>query len=93
MKVNDTGGTGVSGLGRAQELTSTSSSSKTRGNRAGKDDQVSLSNLSSALSKADVDSPQQAARLTQLSADVASGRYQIDSYALSGSIIQGSIRA
>lgn len=93
MKINDTNGTGVSGLGKAPELTSTGSSSKTRGQRGGKDDEVSLSNLSSALSATGTDSPQQSARLTQLSSAVASGKYQVDSYALSGSIIQASIRA
>lgn len=93
MKINDTSGSGVSGLGKAQELTSTGFSTKTKANRSGQDDEVSLSNLSNALSSLQTDSPHQAGRLTQLSASVASGSYQVDAYRLSGSIIQASIRA
>lgn len=93
MKVNDTSGTGVSGLGKAQELTSTGSSSKTRGHRGAHDDQVSLSSLSSALSAGETDSPQQTARLSQLSAAVEAGRYQVNALAISSDIIRSSIRA
>ncbi len=93
MKINDTSGSGVSGLGKAQELTSAGFSSKTKSNRSGQDDEVSLSNLSNALSSLQTDSPRQAIKLTQLSASVASGSYQVDAHLLSASIIRASMRA
>jgi flagellar biosynthesis anti-sigma factor FlgM len=92
MKINDSSGTGVSGLSRAQEQTASTPTSSSRASSTGRNDQVSLSSLSSALSAQQSNSPQHAARLAQLSSAVASGSYQIDSQALSSKIISSSQR-
>ncbi len=54
-------------------------------------DQVQLSNMSSYLAAALMGSPAQVAKVSQLSAAVSSGQYQVDAFAVSGSIIQHSI--
>lgn len=95
MKVHDSIGTGFSGLGRTQDVGSSSKSSGSRGEsgRATRSDQVSLSSLSGFLSVQQPDSQQQTAKIAQLSAAVGAGRYSVDAQALSGSIIQQSLRA
>jgi flagellar biosynthesis anti-sigma factor FlgM len=54
-------------------------------------DQVQLSNMSSYLAAALAGSPAQVAKVSELSAAVSSGQYQVDAFAVSGSIIQHSI--
>jgi len=54
-------------------------------------DQAQLSSLSSYLVSAGNGSPSQVEKVNQLSADVLRGRYQVDAYAVSASIIQHSI--
>jgi anti-sigma28 factor (negative regulator of flagellin synthesis) len=93
MKVNDSSGTGISGLNRAQELTSVSSNTRTRNGRSERGDQVSLSNLSSALSASESNSPEQAAKLARLSAAVASGGYTVNAQTLSSNLIGSHMRA
>jgi anti-sigma28 factor (negative regulator of flagellin synthesis) len=95
MKVNDTNAAGLAGLGRASEITTgTTSTSRGRGTRSSQEDQVSLSNLGSALGGTQqTESPQQTVRLNQLSSDVRGGRYTVDAQAVSSSLVQDSIRA
>jgi flagellar biosynthesis anti-sigma factor FlgM len=93
MKINDSSGSAASQLNRTQELNANTASSQTRGAGSSRGDQVSLSNLSSALSAKQSESPQHAAKLAQLSASVASGSYQVDSQALSSKIISASTRS
>jgi hypothetical protein len=54
-------------------------------------DQVQISSLASYLFAAVNGSPAHVAKLAELSADVSLGRYQPDTFAVSGSIIQHSI--
>jgi anti-sigma28 factor (negative regulator of flagellin synthesis) len=54
-------------------------------------DQVALSNLSNYLASAYSGSPEHLARVTELGDAVSSLQYQVDSFAVSGSIIQHSI--
>ena len=93
MKINDANGAGVSGVGRSQELTTTTVGSKGKSGGAGQQDQVSLSNLGSALGAQQTDSPERDALISQLSATVASGAYQVDPQAVSASIIESHIKA
>jgi len=55
-------------------------------------DHVQLSSLSSSLSSALDGSPARLAKVSELSTAVSSGQYQVDAYAVSGSIIQHSIQ-
>lgn len=93
MKINDSSGAGVSGLDRAAELNASTTASTSRNGGSNRNDQVSLSSLSSALRAQHSESPGHAARLAQLSAAVATGTYQVDSQALSTTIISGSMRS
>ncbi len=54
-------------------------------------DRAQLSNLSSYLASALSGSLAHVAKLAKLAAAVSSGQYQVDSYAVSGSIIQHAI--
>ncbi len=54
-------------------------------------DRAQLSNLSSYLASALSGSVAHVAKLAKLAAAVSSGQYQVDSYAVSGSIIQHAI--
>jgi len=56
-------------------------------------DQVSLSSFSAALQASESNSPQQTARLAELSAAAANQSYQIEAPAVSESIINQHIRA
>jgi len=93
MKINHTNGTDVSRLGKAQQPGPSSQNGQVLGGRFSGSDQVQLSRLSSALGALGTGSPEHADRLAQLSAVVATGSYQIDSYAVSGSIIQETLAA
>jgi len=93
MSVNHIHRTGISGLGRTQELTSTPGSGRARTSTSSRTDQTAISNLSQALSATQPDSSAHTARLQQLTGAVSSGRYTVDSNAVSGSIIEQSLRA
>jgi hypothetical protein len=55
-------------------------------------DRAQLSNLSSCLAAALSGSAAHVGKLTKLGAEVSSEQYQVDSYAVSGSIIEHSIQ-
>lgn len=55
-------------------------------------DEVALSDLSAKIRELDSDSPERMARLEQLAAEVASGRYKVDSMEVSGRIIDDAQR-
>jgi flagellar biosynthesis anti-sigma factor FlgM len=93
MKINNSGGAGVSGLGGSQEVNANSGASQAQKSGSSRGDQVSLSNLSSALRAQPSQSPQHAGRVAQLSAAVQSGRYNVDAQALSSKIISSSTRS
>ena len=93
MKINDSSNNGVSGLNRTQESGSSSQVSLSRSSSSSRGDQVALSSLSSALNLQPSNSPQNSAKLAQLSAAVSTGGYHVDAPALSNSIINSSIRA
>lgn len=92
MKITDSGGSDVSGLNRTQELNASTATSTSRSTGSGRQDQVSLSSLSSLLIAHQTNSPQHQARLAQLSAAFASGSYRVDAAALSSKIISSSQR-
>lgn len=54
-------------------------------------DQVQLSSLSAYLASALGGSPAHVAKMSELSSAVSAGQYHVDSYAVSGSIIQHAI--
>ena len=96
MKINDSNvaGLGSQGIGKAQE---TEQGARVRQGRTGdgassSTDQVQLSNLSETLRASESESPERAAHLERLSADVQAGRYHVDSAKLSKSIVQDSIK-
>jgi anti-sigma28 factor (negative regulator of flagellin synthesis) len=94
MKVNDSntpnlGNLNSTGIGKAAEL---EAAGKARDKQAStafgpESDRVSLSNLSGTLRAALSESPDRAAQLEKLSADVATGRYNVDSGAVSKDIV------
>jgi anti-sigma28 factor (negative regulator of flagellin synthesis) len=55
-------------------------------------DRVSLSQLGGQLRSLSVDSPERAARLEKLGADVRAGRYQADPLAVSSSLIERMLK-
>ena len=55
-------------------------------------DRVALSQLSTAVRTLSMDSPEHLARLDRLSADVRSGRYQVDARAVSRSLVEQSLK-
>ena len=96
MKINDANvaGLGSQGIGKAQEA---EHGAGVRQSRIGDGsstsaDKVQLSNLSETLRASESESPERAAHLERLSADVQAGRYHVDSAKLSKSIVQDSIK-
>ncbi len=96
MKINDANiaGLGSQGIAKTQEA---EQGARVRQSRIGDGssssaDKVQLSNLSETLRASDSESPERAAHLERLSADVQAGRYRVDSAELSKSIIQDSIK-
>lgn len=71
----------------------TGSASGQPSSQAALSDHVQLSNLSSSLSSSLDSSPARLAKVSELNAAVSSGQYQVDAYAVSGSIIQHSIQS
>ncbi|MFN3322616.1 MAG: flagellar biosynthesis anti-sigma factor FlgM [Bryobacteraceae bacterium] len=55
-------------------------------------DQVELSGLATALRELESDSPEHVRRLERLSAEVQSGRYEVDAEELSRNLIDGALR-
>jgi anti-sigma28 factor (negative regulator of flagellin synthesis) len=95
MKINDANVAGLTspGIGKAQEA---EQGARLRQGRTGdgassSTDQVQLSNLSETLRASESESPERAAQLERLSADVQAGRYQVDSAKVSKKIVQDSI--
>jgi flagellar biosynthesis anti-sigma factor FlgM len=93
MKVNDPKLANLTStqVGSTDRVDSAAERQKRVESGAGSGDQVSLSSLTAKLRELDVDSPERAARLERLGADVASGRYQVDSAELSREIVSDSI--
>ena len=96
MKINDANvaGLGSQGIAKTQEA---EQGARVRQSRIGDGssssaDKVQLSSLSETLRASDSESPERAAHLEWLSADVQAGRYHVDSAELSKSIIQDSIK-
>ena len=97
MKINDANiqGLGSQGIAKSPE---TDQAARARQNKVGdgssssSTDKVHLSNLSETLRATESESPERAARLERLSADVQAGRYHVDSAELSKSIINDSIK-
>jgi|tagenome__1003787_1003787.scaffolds.fasta_scaffold15105764_1 anti-sigma28 factor (negative regulator of flagellin synthesis) len=95
MKINDANIAGLAsnGIGKPQEA---EQGARVRQNRTGdgassSTDQVQLSNLSETLRASESESPERAAHVERLSAEVQAGRYQVDSAVLSKNIVQDSI--
>ena len=93
MKINDPNSARASGLAQSRALTP---GGETSGQRASavrsRPDQVQLSNLSGYLAASESDSPEQAARVSHLTAAVSNGSYLVDVHAVSAKIIQESMR-
>ncbi|MEO8662365.1 MAG: flagellar biosynthesis anti-sigma factor FlgM [Bryobacteraceae bacterium] len=94
MKINDTTSAGVSAgkLGEAQAA-ATARGGRNQGStvNGGSGDQVQLSNLASTVRSLATDSPDRAARVTQLEQAVQSGRYQVNSMDLSSSMVNAAL--
>jgi anti-sigma28 factor (negative regulator of flagellin synthesis) len=56
------------------------------------DDHVQLSNLASVVHSLSSESPDRAARVERLAMQVQSGQYQVDSMALSSSIVGAALQ-
>lgn len=88
----DTKPTDVSNAASSAGVKATGFSSKVpTGAEASPSDHVQLSSLSSFLASALEGSPAHTAKVSELGAAVSSGRYQVDAWAVSGSLIQHSI--
>jgi flagellar biosynthesis anti-sigma factor FlgM len=93
MKISSSDSKSTAGLDQAAGVrpAGESSASKQPLGQKAASDQVQLSRLSSYLASALNGSPEHLAKVSELSAAVASGQYNVDAYAVSGSIIQHSI--
>ncbi len=95
MKINDANvaGLGSQGIAKTQDAEQAARVRQSKiGEQSSSTDKVQLSNLSETLRASEGESPERAAHLERLSADVQAGRYHVDSAALSKSIIQDSIK-
>lgn len=81
-------GLGLSGLGMTAGIEQGVRESKRAEHVGSPVDQVSLSDLSTALSAAQSHSPERSAYLERLSASVQTGRYEVNAAAVSRSIIE-----
>ncbi len=95
MKINDSNiaGLGSQGIGKSQETEQGGRIRQGRTAEAGPSstDQVQLSNLSESLRASETESPERAAHLERLSAEVQAGRYHVDSAEVSKNIVDDSI--
>src|SRR5512138_507558 len=64
---------------------------KSDGGRENSRDEVALSDLGAKLRELHSDSPERAARLDQLAAEVASGRYGVDPMQVSDKLIEDAL--
>lgn len=96
MKINDSNSPGVSspGIGKppAVEESVKSRQSNLDTSSSSSPDQVQVSGLGQALRAADPNSPERAAHLEKLSADIESGRYKVDSTEIAKSIIKDALK-
>lgn len=94
MKINDSNipGLGPNGVGNTGGVGEGLQQPKGAGQASNSVDQVSLSGLSAAISAAQSDSPDRAAYLERLSADVEAGRYKVDAGALAKDIVQDAMK-
>jgi anti-sigma28 factor (negative regulator of flagellin synthesis) len=102
MKVNDPsmsgaspGNVGKSGLEKAQQLDAVVRNRYGRETDAGaghEADQVELSELSAQLRAQSAESPERAAHLERLGAEVAGGRYRVDARELSRRLVEETLR-
>ena len=96
MKINDANvaGLGSQGIEKSKDA---EQGARVRQGRTGDGssssaDKVQLSSLGETLRASESESPERAAHLERLSAEVQAGRYHVDSAELSKSIIQDSIK-
>jgi anti-sigma28 factor (negative regulator of flagellin synthesis) len=87
MKVQNSNSANLSRLDRTATV-APGGNLRSPGAGPGRGDHVQISTLSSALTALDVQSGDRAAKVVQLSDAVASSRYQVDAYAVSGKLIQ-----
>jgi anti-sigma28 factor (negative regulator of flagellin synthesis) len=88
MKVQNSNSANLSRLGRTATV-APGGNLRSPGAGPGRGDHVQISTLSSStLTALDLQSGDRAAKVVQLSDAVASGRYQVDAYAVSGKLIQ-----
>jgi len=91
MKIDNsnTANLGNVSLNKAAETEAASQAKEKQGTVATNSDadRVSLSNLSGTLRAALTESPEREAKIEQLTADVASGRYHVDSATISKDIV------
>ena len=94
MRINDQNLTGISSsqLGRTQETESGNRHGRGAGPGAAGNDQVQLSSLAGSLQALTGETPERAAHLERLSAEVAAGRYTVDAQALSQKIVDEAIQ-
>jgi anti-sigma28 factor (negative regulator of flagellin synthesis) len=89
MKIHDSNvsGLGTGAVGKAAELEGARQGKRVDQSQGQSGDSVSLSGLSAALAAAQSESPERAAYLEKLSADIEAGRYKVDSKQLARDII------
>jgi flagellar biosynthesis anti-sigma factor FlgM len=92
MKVQNSNSANLSRLDRTATV-APGGNLRSPGAGPGRGDHVQISTLSSTLTALDVQSGDRVAKVVQLSDAVASGRYQVDAYAVSGKLIQEHMRA
>lgn len=95
MKINDSNvqSLGSNGIGKAAQVEQGSKQLRQAGSGGNSVDQVSLSDLSSAISAAQGDSPDRAAYLEELSMQVATGQYRVDAQAISQGLLDDATQA
>jgi len=97
MKVNDPnlGGIGSNGVGKSQESSAVGGATRVSSQKteASSSDSVQLSSLSKQISSLSEESPEHAARLERLAAEVESGRYSVDPQEVAARMIDDSIKA
>ena len=93
MKIPPSESNSISGLNPSAGIAPSgfASESKRQAASSPASDRVQLSALSRYLTSALFGSPAHLSKLSELTAAVSSGQYQVDSFAVSGSIIQDSI--
>ncbi len=90
MSIGDRYLSGTTNVNRAESSANVSTNAVQRkpGADGGRGDEVQLSNLALHLS---ADSPERAARIARITAEVQSGRYEVDAAEVSRRMIAGAI--